>query len=89
MRDFDPIQVIESLSSLAQRKLEIHVHSKAQGHDVGIVLGKLKGRGILGQGVQVHAEEVYGKFPVDIVELVLVLPIFFFNMLLIDLFKVS
>ena len=89
MRDFDPIQVIESLSSLAQRKLEIHVHSKAQGHDVGIVLGKLKGRGILGQGVQVHTEEVYGKFPVDIVELVLVLPIFFFNMLLIDLFKVS
>jgi len=56
---------------------------------VGIVLGKLQGRGILGQGIQVHAEEVYGEFPIDVVELVLVLPTFFFKMLLIHLFKVS
>lgn len=49
--DFNPIEVIESLSGLSQGKLKVHMHGKAQGHDVCVMFGELQGGSVLWQGV--------------------------------------
>lgn len=54
------------------------MESQAEGHDVGIVLSEFQGGGILGQGVQIHAEEIHRKFAVDVVKLVFILAMRFF-----------
>lgn len=64
------------------------MHGKAQGHDVCIMFGELQGGSVLWQGVQVHAEEIHGKFPVEVMELIFIFAIILIQMFLVNLREV-
>lgn len=64
------------------------MHGKAQGHDVCIMFGELQGRSVLWQGVQVHAEEIHGEFPIKVMELIFIFAIIFVQMFFINLGEV-
>ena len=55
-------------------KLEVDMHGKAQGHDVCVVLREFQGGSVLRQGSLSYAEEIHGEFPVEVMELVFILP---------------
>lgn len=59
---------------------------QAQGHDMGIVPAEFQGRSVLGQGIQIHAEKIYRELTVDVVKLMLVFPVRFFEVFLIYIF---
>ena len=60
------------------------MHGKAQGHDVCVMFRELQGGSILWQEVQVHAEEIHGEFPVEVMEFV-----FIFTVILIQMFFIN
>ena len=64
------------------------MQSQAQGHDVGVKLVEFQGGGIFRKGVQIHAEEIYQEFPVDIVEFIFIFAMLLSKVLLIHLLKV-
>ncbi len=55
---------------------------------MGIVFAKPKGRGILREGVQIHTEEIYREFTVEVVKLVFVFPVGFLKVFLVNLLQV-
>lgn len=66
----DAIQFFQSPGCLPKRKPEIDVKGKADPHDMRVKLFKLQGRRILREGVKIHAKEIHGKFPIDIVKFI-------------------
>ena len=48
------------------------MQGQAQGHDVCVMFTEFQGRGIPGEGVQIHAEEIDRELTVDVVEFVFV-----------------
>ena len=82
MRDADAIKIIHGLCSLSKRPLQIDVEGQTQRHDIGVVLGEVQRRSVLGKAGQIHSEEIEIELPVDVVELVSIL---LKGMLLIDL----
>lgn len=50
--------------------------------------GKLQGGGVLWQGVQVHAEEIHGELPVEVMEFVFIYAMFLIQMFFINPGKV-
>lgn len=55
---------------------------------MGIVPAEFQGRSVLGQGIQIHAEKIYRELTVDVVELMFVFPVRFFEVFLIYIFQV-
>jgi hypothetical protein len=49
------------------------MEGQAQGHDIGVVLGEVQRRSVLGKAGQIHSEEVEIELTVDVVELVSIL----------------
>lgn len=70
----DPIEIEERLRGRAEGQPEVDMHGQAEGHDIGIKLPELQGGGVPGKRVEVHAEEVDVEGPVDVMQLVEVLP---------------
>ena len=58
------------------------MEGQTQRHDIGVVLGEVQRRSVLGKAGQIHSEEIEIELPVDVVELVSIL---LKGMLLIDL----
>lgn len=52
------------------------------------MFAKPKGRGILWKGVQIHTEEIYREFTVEVVEFVFVFPVGFLKVFLVNLLQV-
>lgn len=52
---------------------------EAEGHDMCVMSAELQGGGILRQGVKVHAEKIHREFTVDIVKLVFIFAVVFFE----------
>lgn len=73
MRDADAVEIIQSLSGLTKRQLQVDMKGQAQGHDIGIVPGEAQGGHVLRKGGKIHPEEVDFELPVDVMELVSVL----------------
>jgi hypothetical protein len=84
----DAVDVFQGLGSLTERQPEIDPVGKAQGHDIGVVPAELQRRCVLRQGGDIHPEEIYRELAVDIVQLILVLAVVFFQICLINLFQV-
>ena len=56
---------------------------------MGIVPAEFQGRSVLGQGIQIHAEKIYRELTVDVVKLMFVFPVRFFEVFLIYIFQVT
>ena len=84
----DAVDVFQGPGSLTERQPEIDPVGKAQGHDIGVVPAELQRRCVLRQGGDIHPEEIYRELAVDIVQLILVLAVVFFQICLINLFQV-
>ena len=52
---------------------------QAQRHNVGVMLTEFQGRSVLRKGAYVHAEKIYRELTVDIVELVFIFAVSFFQ----------
>ena len=70
MGEGEAIQFFQSPGCLSERKPEIDMEGKTESHDMRIKLFKLQGRRILREGVKIHAKEIHGKFPIDIVKFI-------------------
>ena len=88
VRYLDVIQVLECLRCLTQGKAEVYMERQAQGHDMGVEFTESEGGSILGEGVEIHLKKIHRELTVDVVELVFVLAVVFFQMLLVDVLQV-
>ncbi len=64
------------------------MEGQTQGHDVCIVSAEFQGRFVLWQSIYIHGEKVCREFAVDVMELIFVPAVIFFEVILIHLFKV-
>lgn len=55
---------------------------------MGIVPAEFQGRSVLGQGIQIHAEKIYRELTVDVVKLMFIFSVRFFDIFLICIFQV-
>lgn len=86
--DGDVIEVLEGLGGFPEGKSEVDMECQAQGHDVGIELAELQGRGVFGKRIKVHLKKIYREFTVNVVEFIFVFAEIFFEVVLINLFEV-
>lgn len=63
-------EFFQSMDSLVKSQLEVYTLGKAQFHDIGIVLLVFEGGYTFRELVQIHVEEFYREFTVDIVQLI-------------------
>ena len=73
MRDGNAVEIQKSLGRLSKRKTKIHMHGETQSHDVRVEVPEAQRGGILRKGAQINLKEIDGKFPIQVMELVLVL----------------
>ena len=86
--DTDTVEVFQGLPGFPEGKPQVHMKGKAQGHGMGVKLGKPEGGSILRQAVQVQLKEIHRELAVDVVELVFILAIVLIKMLFINLFEI-
>ena len=84
----DAVNVLQGLCSLTERQTEIDPVGKTQGHDISVVLAEFQRGSILRQGGDIHLEEIDRELTVDVMQLIFVLAIVFFQICLINLFQV-
>ena len=61
---------------------------QTQGHNVGVMLTEFQGRSVLRKGAYIHAEKIYRELAVDIVELIFIFSVAFFQIGLVHFLKV-
>ena len=83
--DSDSVDDLHRLSGLPERQSKVHPIGNAQGHDVSIVLREFQRGGVLRQGGDIHLAEVDREFPVDVMQLILVLAISLVQICLVNL----
>ena len=61
---------------------------QTQRHNVGVMLTEFQGRSILRKGAYIHAEKIYRELTVDIVKLIFIFSVAFFQIGLVHFLKV-
>ena len=61
---------------------------QTQGHNVGVMLTEFQGRSVLRKGAYIHTEKIYRELTVDIVKLIFVFSVAFFQIGLVHFLKV-
>ena len=61
---------------------------QTQRHNVGVMLTEFQGRSILRKGAYIHAEKIYRELPVDIVKLIFIFSVTFFQIGFVHFLKV-
>ena len=82
------MDILQCLGGLPQGQAEIYPVGQAQGHDIGVVPAELQRGRILWKGGNVHPEEIYREFAVDVMQLVFVFAVFFLKVILVYLLQV-
>ena len=88
MGDGDTVDVLHGLGCFTERQAKVDPVGQAQGHDVGAVFGELQGGGVLWQSSDIHFEEVEHELTVDVMEFILALAVFLFQIGFINLLQV-
>ena len=61
---------------------------QTQRHNVGVMLTEFQGRSVLRKGAYIHAEKIYRELTVDIVKLIFIFSVAFFQIGLVHFLKV-
>ena len=88
MGDADVIEILKSLAGFTKRQAEVDMQRQTQGHNVCVMLTEFQGRSVLRKGAYIHAEKIYRELPVDIVKLIFIFSVTFFQIGFVHFLKV-
>ena len=86
--DPDPVDILHRLGGLSEREPEVDMVRETEAHDMLVIPAESEAGCVIGQTVEIHAEKVYCKLTVDVVNLIFVLAVFFLKVFFIDLLQV-
>ena len=84
----DAMDVFHGLCGFSEGQTEIDPVGEAQGHDVSAVFSEFQRRCILRQGGDIHLEEIYREFTVDVMQLIFVFAVVLIQICLVNLLEV-
>ena len=82
------MDVFHGLCGFSEGQTEIDPVGEAQGHDVSAVFSEFQRRCILRQGGDIHLEEIYREFTVDVMQLIFVFAVVLIQICLVNLLEV-